>query len=74
MPVDSDPPPSFTVSGREAQECLVPTHQHVLGVGHEKGGFGQTGNRRNDGTARSPLMFQSFVSVTSGPPPLKVHV
>lgn len=24
-------------------------------VNHEKGGLGQTGNCRNDGTARSPL-------------------
>lgn len=29
-------------------------------VSRKKGGLGQTGNCRNDGTARSPLEFQSM--------------
>lgn len=29
-------------------------------VSRKKGGLGQTGNCRNDGTARSPLEFQSI--------------
>lgn len=60
VPVDSDPPPSFMASEWEAQECSVPS---LLACA-----WGSVARRedlarqvicRNDGTARSPLEFQS---------------
>lgn len=42
-------------------------------VSCKKGGLGQTGDCRNDGTARSPLEFQSILQSPPGRPPLKVY-
>lgn len=73
VPSDSDPPPSFMASEWEAQECLVPTYWHVLGLLARREDLGSQVIAGIMALPEVHLSFSQFFSVIPGRPLLKVY-